>query len=130
MGEITNLLMSAGAIAINQEIEEGKVVGLSFVIPYGAGRIPYRLPLRIEPVFKKLNGARKNFRMDAEVKDREQAERIAWRQLFWWLKSQLALIDLGMVEAAEVLMPYRLGANGQTMFDSYKQKLIAAPDGG
>jgi len=50
--------------------------------------------------------------------------RSTWRQLFWWLKSQLAMIDLGMVEAAEVLMPFMLGGNGESFFDSYKQKLL------
>jgi hypothetical protein len=36
------------------------------------------------------------------------------------------LIDLGMVESAEVLMPYMLGAGGQSFFDTHRQKLIEA----
>jgi hypothetical protein len=124
ISDITVLLLQAGAVAINQEIEKSKVTGLSFVLPYGAGRIPYKLPIRTGQVFKKLQGTRRNFRSDARERDLERAERIAWRQLFWWLKCQLALIDLGMVESAEVLMPYMLGAGGQSFFDTHRQKLI------
>jgi hypothetical protein len=82
---------------------------------------------RVEPVFKRLNGQRTYNRLASAAKDREQAERIAWRQLYWWLKSQLALIDLGMVESAEVMLPYMLGSNGHSFFDSYKQKMLEAP---
>ena len=60
-------------------------------------------------------------------KDREQAERIAWRQMFWWLKAQLALVDMGMVESAEVLMPYMLAPDGRTFFDTYKPRMLEAP---
>jgi hypothetical protein len=40
--------------------------------------------------------------------DREQAERVAWRQWLLWLKVQLALTDVGMTTASEVFFPYRL----------------------
>ena len=130
--EIYALLIRVGACAINTNFEAGKLQSVSFVLPYGTGRIPYLLPARIEPVFKKLNGRREHWgaysRNNMAQKDREQAERIAWRQLYWWLKSQLALIDLGMVESAEVLMPYMLGTDGRSFFDTYRQKMIEAPD--
>ena len=132
INEIMGMLVHAGATAINQDLAAGRVVGLSFVIPMPAGKIPYKLPVRTEPVFQKLNGRRdvwgKFSRNRMATKDREQAERIAWRQLFWWLKSQLALIDLGMVQAAEVLMPYMLAGDGRTFFEIHGPKLLEAPD--
>ena len=128
IADITVLLLRAGAVAINQEIEKGKVTGLSFVLPYGAGRIPYKLPIRTRQVFKKLQSNRRNYRFGAEEKDLEQAERIAWRQLVWWLKSQMALIDLGMVESAESAHALHAGQKRESFFDSYKQKMIAAPE--
>jgi len=131
IGEILGLLVRAGAVAINQELEGGKVIGLSFTIPIGPGRIPFKLPVRVDPVFKKLNNRRSPYgqfnRSNMAAKDREQAERVAWRQLYWWLKSQLAMIDLGMVETAEVLMPYMLGTDGVSFFDTYKPRLLEAP---
>ena len=128
IGEIMGLLVRAGAVAINQELAGGMVTGLSFVIPIGAGRLPFKLPVRVDPVFKKLNGQRKRDGQFCQTamagKDRAQAQRVAWRQLYWWLKSQLALIDLGMVETAEVLMPYMLGPDGVSFFDTYKPRLL------
>jgi hypothetical protein len=133
IGEILALLVRAGATSINQELEGGKVTGLSFVIPMGAGRIPYKLPVRVDPVFAKLNGRRdvwgKFGQRGMAAKDREQAERVAWRQLYWWLKSQLALIDLGMVQAGEVLMPYMLDREGRTFYEVHGPKLLEAPKG-
>lgn len=132
VAEIIALLMHAGAVAINQDLKDGKLTGLSFVLPFSGGRIPYQLPLRVGPVFDKINGRRDPYgrfsRKEMAPKDREQAERVAWRQLYWWLKSQLALIDLGMVEAAEVLMPYMLGPDGRSFFDTYRPKMLAAPE--
>jgi len=132
LAEITGLLIRAGACAINTNFAPGgKVESVSFVLPYGAGRIPYLLPARVDPVFKKLNGQRSRWgrfpQHEMVAKDREQAERVAWRQLFWWLKSQLALIELGMVESAEVLLPYMLGHDGRSFFDTYKPRMLAAP---
>lgn len=131
--EIQALLVKAGALAISTNYSGAKVESLSFVLPYGGGRIPYLLPARTEPVFKRVNGRRQEWGQFSQsamaAKDRDQAERIAWRQMFWWLKSQLALIDLGMVESAEVLLPYMLGPDGRSFFDTYKPRMIAAPQG-
>jgi len=131
------LLVHSGAVAINQELEAGRVIGLSFVMPIGAGQLPFKLPVRTDCVFKKLNDRRpesswdrrKKTRKQGAEEDKEQAERIAWRQLYWWLKSQFALIDLGMVETAEVLMPYMLAKDGRSFFDTYKPRLLDAPKG-
>jgi len=133
MAEITTLLIQSGAVAISQELDHGHVIGLSFVIPYGAGRIPFRLPVRVDPVFQKLNGRRDAWGAYSRAKkakdDRDQAERIAWRQLYWWLKSQFALIELGMVESAEVFLPYMLANDGRTFFDTYRPRMIEGPKG-
>lgn len=59
LAEITGLLIHAGACAISTNFAPGgKIESVSFVLPYGAGRIPYLLPARIDPVFKKLNKRR------------------------------------------------------------------------
>jgi hypothetical protein len=129
IGEIMGLLVQAGAVAINQELDGGRVTGLSFVIRVPDGQLPFRLPVRVDPVFQKLNGRRNHWdQTKHKAKDREQAERVAWRQLYWWMKSQLALIDLGMVQAAEVLLPYMLGRDGRTFFETHGPKLLAAPE--
>ena len=133
--EIQELLVQAGATSINLNFSgTGSVTGLAFLIPYGknGNSIPYKLPVRTAAVAAKFDSRRQEahpFNANKwKEKDREQAERIAWRQLYWWLKSQLALIELGMVETAEVLMPYCVGANGLTLWEAYRPKMIAGPE--
>jgi len=131
--EITALLIQAGAQSISTNFKDNEIESLSFVLPRGAGSIPYRLPVRIDPVFAVFQARRKKGNPygyktpQCQNADRDKAKRVAWRQMYWWLKAQLAVIDLGMVETAEVLLPYMLGRDGNTFYDTHKAKLLAAP---
>ena len=92
----------------------------------------FALPVRVEPVFKILNSNRKYEydRSQKAAQDREQAERVAWRQLFRWCQAQVAMIEIGMVEALEVFLPYLQNESGQTLFQVFKEsgmKLLPAP---
>jgi hypothetical protein len=123
--EVVALLVRAGATSINHNLEKQRLVAISFVIPIANMSLPYKLPVRVEPVFQRVNGRRDNYSQSAmAARDREQAERIAWRHAFWWLKSQLALIELGMVQAAEVFMPYMIDGEGRTFFEVHGPKLL------
>ena len=135
ISEIHQLLIQAGAKQISYEYNgHHEIAALTFSIPFGRGMIPYRLPARIYQVLEKINGSRirEGDRERYANSDRNQAERITWRQLYWWLKAQLALIDLGMCQPEEVLMPYRVDDSGQTMFEHYNatvlHKLLPAPE--
>jgi hypothetical protein len=49
------------------------------------------------------------------------AERVAWRQLLMWVKVQMALIQLEMVEFAQVFLPYvQASERGETVWDAFK----------
>ena len=50
-----------------------------------------------------------------------QAERTAWRNIHWWLKVQLTMIALRMVEVSEVFLPYMLVAEQETLY----QRLVS-----
>src|ERR1039458_6782482 len=63
-------------------------------------------PLRVDPIFKKLQEERRRQREQHTTRDQERAERIAWRQLLRWVEAQLAMVDLGMAQDAEVFMAY------------------------
>jgi hypothetical protein len=134
--EIIELLVQAGATQIASDYTEGTLSGLAFVLPAGGRSLAhcYKLPVRIEPVFKILNGRRKRWRArdDNTTKDREQAERVAWRQLYRWVQAQLAMIEVGMAEAPEVFLPYMQAENGRSMyelFQDHEMKLLGAPAG-
>ena len=124
-GEITNMLVRAGATQISLDYQDGKVVGMRFTFPFDGHCVPFSLPVRTEPIFKVINGRRhteewRRFnQQEMAAKDREQAERIAWRQLLRWVEAQLAMIETGMVQTDEVFMPYATTASGRTLYQEF-----------
>lgn len=117
--EITHLLVQAGATQTYNKYENKKVTGLSFTLNVGGQVIPFSLPVRVEPVFKCLQRKRSPItRQRKAAFDLEQAERVAWRQLLRWIQAQLAMIETGMVQSAEVFMPYIEVRPGVTAFDA------------
>jgi hypothetical protein len=133
--EVTSLLVQSGARQISQQYDgKQKLVGVSFTLEVLPGLVRfYRLPVKADPVFKIINGRRKSSwdRTNNATKDREQAERVAWRQTFRWCQAQLAMIHVGMVEAAEVFLPYMENENGETLYQRFlcdSQKALPAGD--
>jgi len=132
-GEIVALIVAAGASQIAMEYQDKKLSGLRFVMQVAPNESrPFALPVRVEPVFKILNGNRASSwdRTQKADRDHEQAERVAWRQLYRWCQAQIAMIDIGMVEVAEVFLPYMQDDSGRTLFEVLKDsgmKLLPAP---
>ena len=90
-GEIMATLVSSGARQIALDYDAGRISGLSFVLPVNGLHLLFKLPSRVEPVFKVLNERRpaetwqRGNQKDWAERDRQQAERVAWRQLLRWL---------------------------------------------
>ena len=119
--EITYLLVQAGATQTYNRYENKKVVGLSFTLLITGKVVPFCLPVRVTPVLAYLQKRRpSSTRHKFVARDSEQAERVAWRQLLRWIQAQLAMIDTGMVQSAEVFMPYVEVEPGLTLF----QKMV------
>jgi hypothetical protein len=94
VGEITDLLVRSGARSLRMDYEGQRVCGVSFDLLTPAGVIPYKLPLRIDPVFQRLQKARPpGNRVNSAERDRAQAERTAWRLLVWWLKARSSALS-------------------------------------
>lgn len=124
-------LVKAKANKIMNEYADGKLTAMKFAIDTPVGDLPFRLPVRIDPVFQILQSRRK-FRSDRDkfaAADRAKAERVAWRQAYRWIQAQVAMIQTGMVSTQEVFMPY-LTVNGETLYEKLNaggfQKLLAA----
>lgn len=109
--EIKAELVKAGATKIMEDYDAGRIVAITFAIETDDGPLPFRLPIRIDPIFDVINGRRAHPRGYAAA-DREQAERVAWRQVYRWIQAQVALVRTGMVETQEVFFPYI--TNGKT----------------
>ena len=110
--------MAAGARSIKTDYEGGKIKGLHWLMECGQREAIFRMPVRIDPIFALINGERTSPEKWVE-RDREQAERVAWRQLLRWVQAQLAFSETNMVRAEEVFSPYMVvNAQGQTVFES------------
>ena len=116
-GEIVSVLILAGAAEVSQKFEKQKLVGVRWTMNIEGVERLFELPARIEPVEKMLLkkiSVRNREKMAAAV--RQQAERVAWRQLLRWVQAQVALIDTGMVESGEVFSPYMQVRPGLSMY--------------
>lgn len=130
--DIRKELLKARASKIMDEYDPaGKLIAMTFSIDTPAGDLPFRLPVRVEPVFKLLKERRKpQWKASEYAKtDRIKAERIAWRQAYRWVQAQVAMVQTGMVSTQEVFMPY-LVFNGKTLYETLDtagmQKLLGA----
>lgn len=129
--EIHVELVKAGATKIMEEYADGRVVAITFAISANGDDLPFRLPVRTEPVFTLLQKRRKYEwdRKQSAAKDRAQAARVAWRQVYRWVQAQIALIQTGMVQTQEVFFPY-LTRDGKTIYEALAEsqfKLLPAP---
>lgn len=115
---------------VAQHWEGGGPSGIEFAIELPGGlEYSYRLPVRVESVWKKLQTLR-NYK---HAKTRDQAARVAWRQTYRWLEAQLAMIDTGNSSTEEIFMPFMLDKERkQTYFEAFQAehlKLLTAADG-
>jgi hypothetical protein len=130
VGGILDMLAAAGAVSINQEFSSGQVSAIRFSLAIGSNIQWFDLPCRIEPILKLIKGQQSYRSRKSDADLREQAARVAWRQLYAWVEAQLAMIQTQMVRTDEVFFPYLCsGPTGPTMFSAYldAQKLLPAP---
>lgn len=133
-GEVISEMVSAGANQIATTYDQGRVIGLRWVMKVNGIDQLFEMPARVEPVFKVLNGRRK-FDWDRKQKapdDRAQAERVAWRQLLRWVQAQNAMITTGMVKPEEVYVAYWIPPGAErTLFQHLSDtqfKALPAPE--
>lgn len=121
LGEIQGALSKHGARKIMIEYAEGGMPdGIMFSMDDGTGQsMAYMLPANVEGV-KRTLAAQKVKASD------EHARNVAWRILYDWVLAQCAIIESGMVETAEVFMPY-ITDGQRTMYQLYKAGQLALP---
>lgn len=119
IGEIQSFLVRSGAIAVltSYDPKTHEPVGLCFTLDVKGMTVPFRLPARVDPIFKILQSSRTYNRSAYAADDMAQAKRVAWRQLYRWIQAQTALIETGMVVAAEVFYPYLQVSPEQTVYE-------------
>ena len=93
---------------------DGEITAFSFTLDITERRIPFKLPIRHEPLWKLAQEGQTKY-----IKTEEQARRVAWRQIYRWLESQLALVEINMVNIEEVFLPYMMIDNDKTVYQNY-----------
>lgn len=115
VAEIQSILAKAGAQ--QTVIRYGKDTQPTALVFELQGEM-YMLPCRAEAVHKILKGQR----IDARYRTVEHANRVAWRILKDWVEAQAAIIATGMVDAQEVMLPYMLLRDDQTVYDNFREQ--------
>ena len=117
--EIQKMLAQAGAQAVLTEYDdEGVLSSMSFRMQTPHGMISFRMPVRIEGVYRALC---KSSKVPRSKKTKEQAARVAWRILKDWTEAQIALNAASMAEMAEVFLPYAQNHEGTTVYEGLKE---------
>lgn len=122
--EIGTILAKGGAASVSTMFEDGKPIGVGFSLKTPHGPRFFELPVNIDGVQAALKADR---RTSARQRERDQAERTAWRVTKDWISAQVALVEAQMASLDEVMLPYLLTPSGQTVYAVYaasEQKAI------
>ena len=102
--------------------EAGQPIGVTFGIETQEGPCLFCLPANV-------NGVRAVFSRQKVKAQDGQAERTAWRNIRDWIMAQMAIIEAGQVEMAEVFFPYLTDRKGRTIYKLYRGGHLALGDG-
>lgn len=119
LGEITSLLVQAGAQAIMQEFDGcGNVTSLRFKIKTQFGPMGFTLPADVRATANVLNQQVKDRKIPRRFhNDLDQARRVAWRIMKQWLEAQLALIETGQASIQQIFLAYMHTPTGETLYE-------------
>lgn len=129
MGEIQGSLARRGVTRISTLFDDnGVAAGLGFTMKTDYGFRDFELPVRTDGVLAAMKADPK---VSRSAVNPQQAARVAWRIAKDWLEAQSALIDAQLATLDEVMLPYMVDANGQTVYAVYRstQKAIEAGGG-
>ena len=114
-------LAEHGASAIGITYANKRPTGITFKIETVHGERQFSLPVNTDGTLKALLNASRRGGIAPRYSTSEQAERVAWRVIKDWLEAQLALIEAGIADMAEVMLPYLHVAPGLTLYAAYAQ---------
>jgi hypothetical protein len=114
---IQEMLARAGSKAVMLDYENNEPCAVTFRIDREKIQLGYRLPCDWR---KTLAILQKSQHCPGRYKHADHAKRVAWRCVHDWLRAQLALIEIGAAEIEQVMLPYAITPNGETLYDRIK----------
>ncbi len=120
--EIEYMLMRHNVKSIMKDYDGERIVSMSFLIDTGSRKVPVKMPVRTDECLRVLK-KEKQSSPRKQIKDTiDQAERVAWRILKDWVEVQMALLDIKMVTAEEIFLPYIVDQSGRTIYEMLEEK--------
>lgn len=114
--DIRKLLRKWKAQEIGETYDkEGRLTGVKFLM----NGMWYRFDARHDKI---LVNIQRDPNVPGKYCNERQARRIAWRILWGWLKYQMEIAETGLMDNEQILMPYRLGKAGATMWEVYRNQ--------
>jgi len=115
--EIQKMLVAHGAKAIMIFYTAQEPTALSFLISTKNGDIPFQLPANIDAMKRVLEK-----QLTRSFIDRDRAARVAWRVLKDWTRAQLAILETEMVTLEQVMLPYMMVNDKQSLYEAMREK--------
>ena len=102
-------------ILVNYD-DDNEVEAVSFMLLINDQKIPYKLPADHRPILIMANERLLKY---IRPGDEQQSRRVAWRQIFRWVESQLALVQTGQGTVDQIFLPYMMIDNNNTVYDKF-----------
>lgn len=114
VGEIQSMLAGVGATKMMLEYDmDAKPSGIAFQLDHGGNCMAFRLPCDWQGVLEALKLERGG--LPKRLLTPDHAKRVSWRIIKDWLRAQLSLIEAGASTIEEVMLPWAITDDGQTV---------------
>lgn len=115
VSQISQILGEKGAQRVMIEYHDCAAKAVTFNVVVADSPIHFRLPCNPQGVA----GALRKQRKQSVASNPAQCERIAWRIVKDWVEAQMALVEAGQAEIAEVFLPYAIENSGRTFYELF-----------
>ncbi|MCX6216519.1 hypothetical protein [Spirosoma sp.] len=118
ISEIQQCLVKHGARKIITDFDSsGLAVGVTFHVELDGQAVYFALPCNWQGVLLAMQKDKKIPRSNCTA---AQAQRTGWRIVKDWIEAQMAIVEAGLASVPEVMLPYALLTDGQTMYQRMK----------
>ena len=115
INEIIELLVSHGAMKVQQDYEDHEPTAISWSALTNHGPVAFTLPVDVKRCYELMR--RQKLLPRGEDAAMAQARRTAWRTVKDWIAAQMALLQTDMVTLEQLMLPYAVDSDGVTLYE-------------
>jgi hypothetical protein len=117
VGEIHDILANHDAQKIMTTYENKQPVGISFIYVVNGNEVGFNLPANHAGVLRAMFN---DVGVPQKYCNEDQARRVAWRTVLYWIEAQMAMVEAEQAEMLQVFLPYAVMKSGQTHYEDLK----------